>query len=469
LTGTQRDFLLVVLPVAAGFCVSFFPQLLNDGDTNWHLAAGAWMIEHRQVPHTDPFSHSFAGQPWVPHEWLSELIMAAAFALSGWNGVMLLAAAGFATIIGSVAWETRLRLGPLGVLLAIACTASLIWPFLLARPHMLALPVLTLWTIGLLRARRRGAAPSLWLAPIMAVWANLHGSYVIGLVIAAAFGLEALIEAPKTGRLLVVRKWGAFGLLSGLMAIITPHGMAGVLYPFQVLGMTSLPFIDEWKSVDFSHFGSVEFALLAALGLGFFWGVKVPLVRLALLLLLLHMTLQHSRQALVLAVVGPLLLAEPFARATASPASKKLSRQQTAGLVAILSALLVGVASLQLHRPVVRHDAPAAPVTALSSVPEQVRGQPVFNDYPFGGWLILNDVSPFIDGRADMYGDALVSDYVAATRGDLQVFERLRVRYGLRWTILNTGSPLAAALDTVPGWRRVHADQTAVVHVFESP
>ena len=112
MTPWQRDFALVVLPSLAALCVCFLIDLLNDGDTNWHLAAGAWMIEHRQVLHTDPFSHTFAGKPWVTHEWLSEIIMAQAYAWAGWNGLLLVTGACLAAVVGMIAWEIRRRLGP---------------------------------------------------------------------------------------------------------------------------------------------------------------------------------------------------------------------------------------------------------------------------------------------------------------------------------------------------------------------
>jgi len=44
-----------------------------DPDLWWHLRTGQWIVETGTVPHTDPFSFTRAGQPWVSHEWLSEV------------------------------------------------------------------------------------------------------------------------------------------------------------------------------------------------------------------------------------------------------------------------------------------------------------------------------------------------------------------------------------------------------------
>ena len=66
-----RQLVIVGAALALFWIVVFNPRALNDGDTYWHLASGAWMLDHRQVPHADPFSFTPFGQPWGAHEWLS--------------------------------------------------------------------------------------------------------------------------------------------------------------------------------------------------------------------------------------------------------------------------------------------------------------------------------------------------------------------------------------------------------------
>ena len=70
--------------------------LLADPDSHWHIAVGNWMLAHGTVPTVDTFSFTFAGQPWIAKEWLSQLLMSVAFKLGGWGGVTVLAAAALA-------------------------------------------------------------------------------------------------------------------------------------------------------------------------------------------------------------------------------------------------------------------------------------------------------------------------------------------------------------------------------------
>jgi hypothetical protein len=128
----------------------------------------------------------------------------------------------------------------------------------------------------------------------------------------------------------------------------------------------------------------------------------------------------------------------------------------------------LAVAVARFAAPVRRVDSTFVPVSALAHVPANIAARPVFNDYSFGGWLIFNGVRPFIDGRADMYGDPFIRTYLDTERVSVpaQADAVLR-RYRVAWTILTPGSALAARLDHTPGWRRLYADRWAVVQVRE--
>jgi hypothetical protein len=439
----------------------FAPQVLNDGDTYWHLAAGEWMRAHGQVLHQDVFSLTFSGRPWVAHEWLSEVLMALAFHAGGWGGLLALYAA--TTAIAAAIFAGALGRSLRGVtliatlVLAFGCVA----PALLIRPHVLVLPILLLWTVELLAARDAGRAPRPFMAGLMLLWANLHGSYVFGFVLLAPLALEALV-APQADRAKVIRDWGGIGLLCAGATLVTPLGLTGLMYPVYILGMGTLNAIQEWRPADFAEVGPFELALLATTFVCLSRGVRVPPLRLALLVLLLHMTLQHQRHLTVLAVVAPLLLAKPLANALHQRPT--LPRRSPAAWVAfaIAAAVLVGV---RLAIPVVRHDGPTSPIAALDHVPPALAQRPMLNTYGFGGYLIYRGVKPFIDGRADMYGDDYFNRDLRIMDGDTRSLDRALVQYGIDWTLLAPDERLVKVLDVKPGWRRLYSDKYAIVHV----
>ncbi len=457
-----RFLVLWVIPIAIGAAISFAPPVLGDADTFWHLAAGRWMLAHATVPATDPFSFTFVGRPWMAHEWLSEVVMAGAWLAAGWSGVMLLtglAAGALAALMGR--WLLR-WLAPLSVIAALAVALACVAPGMLARPHFLALPVLAFWTIALLDARERSAAPTPWLTLTMVLWANLHASFVVGLLLAAAFALEALLDR-RAWRLRTLAGWAAFIVLSLVATLATPHGAQTLAFPLQVLNMKTLPFITEWLGPDFMRPTTLELALLAGVLVAFWRGVRLTAVRALILLGLLHMSLQHIRQEVLLGVVAPLILAEPLGRALGRTAPGDARWAMPAPQTALAAALILAAFAGRLAQPAVRVDGPTAPITALAHVPPTLRAQPGLNDYDFGGYLIFQGVRPYIDGRADMYGDDFVSDDNQIQLGSQSAMDRAIARYGIRWAIVRPDRPLATALARTPGWKRTYADKWAVV------
>ncbi|HEY3811657.1 MAG TPA: hypothetical protein VGL66_00405 [Caulobacteraceae bacterium] len=462
----QRDFALLALSAFAAFALPLLSlSVLNDGDTNWHVATGQWILAHRGIPATDPFSFAAVGRPWVTHEWLSEVLMALAYAAAGWNGVRVLTAIAATAAALLMANHVRREVGWVTGAAILTLSFWVLGSHVQARPHLIALPILILWTLELMRARAADRTPALWLLPVMALWANLHGSFVFGLAFTGFFALEAFFAAQGR-RVRVALKWGGFLAACLAMALITPNGFDGMVYPLKVMAMPHLQAISEWRPANFGKFNPVEVALFATLAAGFYFGVRIAAVRLALLLLLLHMTLQHLRQEIVLAAVGPLLLAAPFGRALGAPSYPPVDwppLRELAAPVAVIAAILLGLAGWRLTRPDARRDATNAPVSALNHVPASLRGKPVFNDYGFGGWLIFNGVKPFIDGRSDMYGDDHLKTYLDVDSATPKTVDTVFSRYGIQWVIVRPNSGLLRVLDATPGWRRLYADRWAVV------
>jgi hypothetical protein len=192
-------------------------------------------------------------------------------------------------------------------------------------------------------------------------------------------------------------------------------------------------------------------------------------VRAAILLGVLHMSLQHVRHEIILGVVGPLILAEPFGRALGRAEGLwtpwRLPTAQTLLGGALFAAVIVG----RMIVPQVRVDGPTAPITALAHVPAALRREPVLNGYDFGGYLIFQGVRPYIDGRTDMYGDAFMADDNQIQYANRAAMDRAIARYGVRWAILPPTMYLAEALERAPGWKQLYADKTAVVLANENP
>jgi hypothetical protein len=330
-------------------------------------------------------------------------------------------------------------------------------PMMLARPHVLTWPLLALWTWLMIRARERDRAPPLAAALLMTVWANLHGSFVFGLAIAAVFGFEALISAPDRARAL--RQWLLFGLACGLAVCINGNGIAGVFHPFDMARMTTLPLIDEWKpsSPSVTPFFFAVLAIIVALVA---WKrPRLHAVRWALLAALLALALFQVRQQAMLAIIAALVLPEGFAAAAGRPSA--IDRGAALFVSGLAAVLVVVRAALPLSPPANA----ANPWALIAAVPPQLRGQPVLNSFSMGGPLILSGIRPFIDGRGDLYGDSFMIDFARIAHGDADAFAAAAERWNIRWAILSHGDRPLTALVERAGWRRIASDEVGAIYI----
>lgn len=457
--------LAVPLLVALGMygVVMFTPRVLYDGDTFWQVAAGLKMLDVGHVLKTDPFSYTMPGHAWHTHEWLSEIVFGLAYRAGGWSAVVMLGAltTGLAAfIVGR--WLARFA-PPLTTLLTLVLAFYAMSPSTLVRPHLLALPIMAWWVVALMKAREQDRPPSFWLLPLMTLWANMHGGYIFGLALIGPFALEALAAAPREKWLDVIWRWGLFGVLALGAALITPHGIEGLIFPFKVMTMKSLKDIVEWKAADFSKPGPFEEAMLALLLVAFVRGVKIGWVRTLVLLGLFAMALQHIRHIIVLSIVAPLLLAEPLGRALEPEHRAQFGRFARPTLIVALIGFL-GLTAVRFIDPLVRKDDIHSPVSAFNSVPPEIRARRVFNSYALGGYLIFKGVPVFIDGRADMYGDDFTARYLKIARSsDPNVLAAALKTWNVGWVILEPDTTAIKAMEKLPGWRKTHADKAAVV------
>jgi hypothetical protein len=442
---------------------SFIPAVLNDGDTFWHIAAGEWILAHRSVPTTDPFTFSMPGGPWTAHEWLSEVLMALSYRIGGWSCVVILT--GAAVAAAAFALGRRLARDLDGPALVMVLTLGLsLWAGgLLARPHILALPLLAFWAAALFDARDDDRPPPFALLPLMTVWANMHGSFLLGLALLGPLALDALVCAPEGKRIEVLRGWVLFGLLALGAAMIHPEGVHALLFPLTLMGMKSLSGVVEWRPEPFDRFTPLELNLLALIGFALHRRVRVAPVRLILLVGLIHLALHHQRHALILGLLAPMILARPVAEALDQHPGpwRPLTRAQIAAILAGFVAL----AGIRLALPVVRENGPTAPIAALAAVPAELRAQPVLNHYNFGGYLIFSGVKPYVDGRTDMFGDAFLANYDRIAAGDAKALDEALEKFGVTWTMFPPREPVTKEMEAKPGWTRLFADDEAVIHV----
>ena len=459
-----------VLPLAVGVGVYFLllfagNKLLGDPDTQWQITIGRWILANGVVPETDIYSFTMAGQPWISTQWLAQVGFALALGVAGWTGPVVLAAGAIAVAFALLANFLSARLTPASTVMIVAGALVLTAAHLLARPHVLALPVLVAWVGGLIVAADRGESPSPWLLPLMTLWANVHGGFVFGLALIVPIALDAVLRKDSAARKSLAWRWTAFACAALAASCITPYGWNTLLASGKILSLgEALPLITEWHPVSFGRLGAFEICLLGLLGLALWRGVVLSQLRIVLLLGLLHMALSAVRNLEVLALVAPIVLAAPLARQIGDPDDAREPRRPM--LLYVAAALWICTATLLTAS--FAHYAPAdrnSPVAAVAEL-KRLHVSRVFNDYDFGGYLIANDVPTFIDGRTELFGEKfMVNHHLASELIEPDQFFTMLNDYRIEATLLRTQSAAAKLLDHLEGWRKVYSDGTATIHL----
>jgi len=446
---------------------------LDDPDPYWQIVTGRWILAHHTVPHQDPFSYTMFGAPWVAHEWLAEVGAAVLYDHLGWAGLVLAAAVALAAAVSLLLRALLRYLDPAAALIGTLGFWGLSLPHALARPHLFAMPILVAWLALLVDARNKERAPSPWAALLMVPWANLHGGYLLGDAFVVMFAVEMALDQPDWASLRrQAPGWLWFFALSVLAGCVTPNGLEALTLPFRLARMdTMMSLVKEWQAPNFQQGGEpLEAWLLLALLGALSFGIRLPVTRVAMLLLLLHLALTHRRFAELLGLAAPLLVAPSLApqivwRSATLPKTKLSWVRHLAGAggLAFAGGVVALLAWGVIARGVVNDSARYTPAAAVAFVQANHVAGPVLNSYNFGGYLIFLGIAPYIDSRAELYGDAFIK-----RDKDPALAPALLKQYHVAWTLLDLKDPRVGILDGLRGWRRLYADDRAVVHVNDN-
>jgi hypothetical protein len=448
---------------------------------------GETLLE-RGLFHEDLFSHTMPGERFVPYEWLSEVLFALAHRVGGLPGVVIFTGLIVAASFALVALFLRRRGADPLLALVTAMAGALISAFhWLARPHIFTFlgTMLLLWLLESRAPRWKALALALML---FAGWANLHGGFLFGLVLAGIYiAGDAMEWLVGRDRAFLMRAREHALLLGAAIggAAINPTGFALFAHVTGYLGKTYLVNVtNEYMSPDFHlFFGRAFLIVIMTVVVALAHNRRrMPWPALMVLLGTLAFALHSARNIPLFALTALPLVAlhfdsewrlltwRPMARLRAAVALG--DGQARAGGWSAVTALLFGVLAAGSGRlagvPVVRGDFDPAtfPVEAVRKAREANLEGRIFNYFTWGGYLLYAwpEQRVFIDGQTDFYGEALTREY-----GDiLAVREGWRERLDSRRievVLMPAGSALERALSATTGWRQWERDSTAVVLV----
>jgi hypothetical protein len=456
---------------------------VQDPDYFWHVTAGRLIAQTGQVPSTDPFSFTWFGQPWTPHEWLSELLIYRLVDGIGRVGALfvfgLFPAAIFAVLAAALA---RKGVRPLAMALPFVVGASVLIGFVTLRPQAVSWLLLAVLIWFLLEARPQNPRRLLLLIPFFVLWANLHGLYVAGLGVVGVYTLFTLLgRTPMSSQ----RGWMLVAAAGSIGAsMLTPAGPIGILYPLRYIdaGDWGLANIAEWQSPNFHEPAHLAFlALIVAVGLNGGrntpgWLVTLSWIGTALGLLALRnipIAGVFCMPTLALGLEARLRerSAQPTRPMTPSRALGRRAMELTTALVVVVGSMAVLIPR-PLTAAIDQNIAKRFPVAGVDRLLQLKPNANVFAEYGWGGYVInrMFDTGGrvFVDGRNDMYSQQVLEDYSAIRAAD-PGWQALADRYGVEAILLPPKTTLTRGPAESAGWCEVYRDANQVLYLQTCP
>jgi hypothetical protein len=457
-------FLAVGLPVLAVTMLD-----LPSVDLTYHLRAGAQILDTRAIPSVDTWTFTASGLPWVDQQWGAQVLLAAAFRIGGWTGLVLFKAALVLTIFVCL-FEIARRRGLQARLAALLTLAAfgVAAPTLSLRPQMIGMALFAI--VLLVVADRRAHPRLLWAVPVIVlIWANIHGSFFLGLVVLGLAWLEDIhdrIEQP--GRVLRI------AIVAALAACVTPIGpwvwsyAVGLSTNSQITNQVA-----EWRSTSLRDEPGLVFfasvvglvAIMARRGRVVAWPTLLSLLAFFVIGAYAVRGLAWWPLAVVPVIAGVLVVdraRDPDRQlATEAPRMRRIN----IGIAALI--VVTGVIFLPLWRPLdTGTNAPAGAVGyAPSGITGALRnlgrpGDRVFNPQPWGSWFEFAepDLAVAIDSRIELFPAEVWDGYGDVAAG-VEGWQAQLDQWGVTIAVVMAADDGLGARLSAAGWRTAYSDR----------
>ena len=449
-----------------------------DVDLWWHLKVGDWICDHLAVPHTGILSRTAANRPWVAYSWGYEVLLSRAYAWFGLLGIGVFGTLLTVAIAYAIYWML-FRLSR-RYWLALGETAVVCWAFLftgMPRPFFFSIILFCTILTLLLEANRSGRMqPLYWLPLIFLAWTNLHIQFVYGLFVVGLFVAMNFVPrlASKAGIALDFLRAPMLPANS-LVILFAACVFATLIGPnfyhpyFAVYEYSKAKFsyavIIELQALNFrwsNHY--VELMLAAAAFFAVGWQKKLDLFKLALLTVACVVAFRTMRDAWFLCVVAAACIADfPAPEAGSDPPESWLEKAGVAAAVAVLLLLLASALGFN-QREIDRAISAQFPVNAINFLRRNPLPGPIYNNLNWGGFLMwyLPEYPVAIDGRNDLYGDALDKIFYASQSAEKSyTADPYLNQAGI--VLLDSHLPLAKILTVDPRFELIYHDEIATV------
>ena len=459
----------VLIFIAILWVKAIYPASSGIADTDffWHLTYGRWMVEHSAIPTGDIFSWTFAGQPYQLTQWMGEAAMGIAYNLGGLGGTKILSVVLAGITIG-FAWLGARRYVHNSVAFGLAVLCNLVQIVTPMRPQLFSFALLAIaayLVVSYIETRR----PKYLIAypALMAFWVNLHGGFIVGLL------LIGMLAAGLTGEALLAKRlkasirelipvWVTVAAAT-VATLLNPYGINAILTVLMIGGLRSSSVISEWMPVNLTN------------ELGWFYLLNlVPFVALMSIseekprlthgmiagFFLVFGVLANRQVAMCAAVMAPVtaaLLSRTPHYARMLPTLEDPSRPI---IYTLILAMLAGSFPAIAAKGNGTWDATLNlqyPIKASDYLEQHDLSGRVLSDTLEASYLIHRGIPVFVDGRMDLYRDQFYFEWYLASRAT-PGWEKVLEMHKPKALLLRLDMAIRQAALAGGKWKQVYED-----------
>ena len=513
----KKNFIKIIIFLSffilfSSFLYHYVTFNLWDYDFWWHIATGRYIVTEGHLPEEDPFSFTSTMEenknPFPEREnfflkqyWLAQVLFYSVFDNAGPPGIIFLRAVTMLLTLLIVYWQFQ-RSG-------VNFYISFIFVFVLFMMSLKSLgerPVLfsvlfTAVVLFLLEDFKERKNKILFLLiPVMLLWSNMHGGFILGVIIISVFMFGEALKIFFKKSSLTKRGMRIFYSATGLALVasfINPSGWDAFFMAFlpkydifsKGIQEYQSPFyfyIEKIRPFDYAYFTvALMFPVILILR-----NRKIELTRLILLFGFFIMSLKASRYGIYYAVVGLMIMGKEFNAFINELIKKRVSEgfykkiEYGLATVALISALLfiLGYFNLKyINLDVAKNF--SVPEAAVNFIEENKIQGNMFNDYGYGGYITwrLYPVKNFIDTRSLNRTVMNEYDWIAATEKKVEgikttneqipLWETLLNHYKINFVILplmglyGESYPLTLKLIENEKWEPIYLDYISIVFI----
>ena len=490
---------------------------IKDLDLWLHIATGRFIVQNGYVPTTDVLSCSIAGQPWINHEWLFQVIVYKIYSLGGSDGLITMQAVVVSLTFLLLLFLVYTRERQLGVIFMLILV-FLVYEFRFTiRPDIFSLLFFTLYIYILsLYIDRRGSVLALFI--IQVLWTNSHGFFFFGPLIV----LIGIISEAIKRRVRLPYEWNSIGRLNDeeykrlkwifvaviVACSINPYGFKGAWYPVNVLLSISgdskifFQYIQElqkpvtWDTLFTPFYSYYKLLIILSFVSFVFNRWKIDISSFFFWLLFLFFSLAASRNIVFFAFVSYFICMSNFIGISIDEISPlHFEDKKFAYLTSLV--LTVGLMIWMLNygmelsdrgyydydkyerksemRGITQRNYPNKAVDFL--IENHVKGN-FFNDFNSGAYILGRchpNIKVYIDGRTEVYGAAFFMRYQKFWKdGKLKDFPQELERLHITGALLNSvykpvPEDVLKFFSKQKDWVMVYFDYDAVIYLKDVP